>query len=146
MFSANKHPDGLVARIDRDLENLRNGLILLGIKPCCHCGTFFRASERSQLFDCGELVCLDCIHEWWASRSSELSLDDREVTERNLVHWLVNHHRAQVIRKTEEFSETPRQKLRLIVSCARCEGTGASVRKRCEACDGRGTVCLAISK
>jgi len=146
MFSQNKHPDGLVARIDRDLENLKKGLSLLGVKPCCCCGTFFRSSERNQLFDCGELVCLDCIHGWWTSRAPELTIEDREMIERKLVHWLLNHHRAKIIRKTEEFLNPQRRKLHLVVSCARCDGTGICLRKRCQSCDGRGTVCLAISK
>lgn len=146
MFNSNRQPDGVLARIDRDLENLKNGLTLLGVKPCCCCGTFFHSAERSHLFDCGELVCLDCIHEWWTTRSPELDLEDREIIERKLVNWLVNHHRAQVIRKTEELIGCPQHKFRLIVSCARCDGSSLSLGKRCPACDGRGTICLAISK
>lgn len=145
MFSQNRHPDGLVARIERDLGNRKNGLGLLGIKPCCCCGRFFRLSERSQLFDCGELVCLNCIHEWWTSRAPELTVEERDITELKRVHWLVNHHRAKVIRKTEEFLNPQRRGLHLVVSCARCDGTGISLRRRCQACDGQGTVCLAIS-
>lgn len=144
MYSPNKHPDGVLARIDRDLENLKNGLSLLGVKPCCRCGMFFRSSERSHLFDCGELVCLDCVYEWWTSRVPELSLQEREVIERKLVNWLVNHHRAQVIRKAGDFLNTPRRKFQLVVTCAHCDGADVRLRTRCRACDGRGTVWLAI--
>jgi hypothetical protein len=144
MYSANKHPDGVVARIDRDLENLKNGLSLLGVKPCCCCGTFFRSSERNRLFDCGDLVCLDCIYEWWTSRVPELPLKQRELVERKLVNWLVNHHRAQVIRKADDLLNPTPRKFQLVVSCAHCDGRGVCRRTPCRACDGRGTVWLAI--
>src|SRR5689334_4434969 len=88
----------ILRRIERDVENLREGMGLLGVKPCSWCKRFFRLSEPGTLFDCGELVCYDCIREWWPHRSAELSAKEREGIERKLVRWLLNHHGAEVMR------------------------------------------------
>jgi hypothetical protein len=138
--------DEILARIECDLDHLRDGLALVGVKPCCWCRKFFRYSNNGALFDCGELVCYGCVPEWWQRRRTELSVEDREVVERKLTRWLLNHHHATVIRQSAKLPESQRQELRIVVACQECRGTGKLRRERCRYCDGRGTVWVVIPK
>jgi hypothetical protein len=135
-----------LTRIERELEHLREGMGLLGVKSCSWCKKFFLASEPGALFDCGELVCYDCIREWWPHRSGELSAMDREAIERKLVRWLLNHRRAEVVRHAGQPPNGQAEDLRLVAVCTECEGAGTLLGARCRYCDGRGTVWVVIPK
>jgi len=98
-----KSLDERLASLERRLEHLKAGLGLLGAKPCDRCGVFCRSSDRGALFHGGELVCYNCIPQWWLQRSPKLGSDDRQQAERDLRRWLVSHHRAEVIGRPEDL-------------------------------------------
>jgi hypothetical protein len=88
-----------VLRIERRISQLVSALGLLGIEPCSVCGSFFRRSGPASLFNWnGELVCIGCVHEWWPMRCEQIDTADRKAVERQLTHWLVNHHNGKIIR------------------------------------------------
>ena len=134
----------ILARIERDLDHLREGLALLGVKRCCWCRKFFRHSQNGALFDCGELVCYGCVPEWWQRRRTELTVQDGQLVENKLTRWLLNHHHATIIQQSAKLPEAQRQKLRLVVACQECHGTGLLRREYCRYCDGRGTLWVVI--
>jgi hypothetical protein len=134
-----------LASLERELEHLKAGLGLLGVKPCCWCGKFYRRSDPGKLCDCGELVCFDCIPQWWLHRSPELSTNDRQKAERELRQWLVSHHGAEVIGRAGSLPKPERLLVNLVIGCERCNGSGtADTGRRCSHCDGRGTVWVLV--
>jgi hypothetical protein len=136
----------ILARLERELMRLKSGLELLGVKACCWCKNLFRASEPGSLFDAGELVCFTCVREWWPERSRALPAHDRELTEHRLVHWLLNHHGAKVIRNHERIPSGEQQDLRLVAACEECEGEGMWAGTKCHFCGGRGALWVVIPK
>jgi len=130
-----------LARIERELSLLREALSLLGLKGCSQCGRFFRASDGGALFDGGEPVCLECVEGWWEQRRQQLCVKDREIIERRLVNWLVNHHDAKLVLKPTPAAAGSMQ---IIAGCVQCDGAGTVAGRRCSACDGRGTVWLVV--
>jgi hypothetical protein len=138
--------DDALARIERDLELLRQGLSLLDVKPCSRCRRFFRA-EPGALFDSGrELICFGCIPQWWPQRSPELSVNDRELMEHRLVRWLLTRHHAHVIHQAEKLPPDQSQEFRLVTACEECGGTGTLTGSRCHYCNGRGTLWVVIPR
>jgi len=135
-----------LARLERELARLKTGLGLLGVKACSCCQNLFRATEPGKLFDAGDLVCFACIHHWWRERSPSLATQDRELIEHKLVHWLLNHHGAKVIRDRQKLPAGDEQELRLVASCEECEGKGVWAGAKCHFCDGTGALCLVIPK
>jgi hypothetical protein len=143
---ADKPIDETLARMERELELLRQGLSLLDIKPCSSCRRFFRA-EPGALFDAGhEFACFGCIPNWWPRRSPQLSARDRELMEHRLVRWLLSHHHAHVIHQAEKLPPDRPQEFRLVTDCEECEGTGNLLGSRCHYCNGRGTLWVVIPK
>jgi hypothetical protein len=137
--------DDRLASLERGLEHLKTALGLLGVKPCCWCDTFYRRSDPGALFDCGELVCFDCIPTWWLQRSPELSAGDRQKTERELRRWLVSHHHAEVIRRPADLPKPEQLVVKLVTGCEQCEASGKTYSGgRCSHCDGRGTVWVVV--
>ena len=133
----------LLERLERDLGLVRRALTLLGLRRCSQCGEFYRGSEAGALFDGGELICRDCVEEWWPQHREELKVRDREVVERRLVNWLVSYHGGKVLQRPEQDvgkSET----FRLTMSCVRCDGLGYVGGERCGSCDGRGAVWVVV--
>ena len=132
-----------LARIERELGNLKAGLGLLGLSACSKCGRFFRQADKEALFDGGELVCAGCVYEWWLSRSPQIGVKEREIIERKLVNWLVNYHNATIQHKPNAM-EGPGPGFRMVIACSQCNGTGQSSGKRCHSCNGCGTAWLSI--
>src|SRR5271165_3285596 len=132
-----------LARIERDLSLLQEALPLVGLKRCSQCGKFFRSSEPGALFDGGEPVCLECVEEWWVQRRQQLCVKDREVLERRLLSWLVNHHDAKL---TLEPTQAAAGSMQIVAGCVQCDGAGTVGGRRCSACGGRGTVWLVVPK
>jgi hypothetical protein len=142
---AGKDLDERLARLERGLEHLKAGLGLLGVKPCSWCGIYYRRSDPGALFDCGELICFDCVTTWWSHRSPELSANDREKAERELRRWLVSHHHAEVIRRPGDLPKPERLAVKLVTGCEQCEASGKTyMGGRCSHCDGRGTVWVVV--
>ena len=131
-------------RLERELWRVKSGLELLGVKACCCCQNLFRATEPGNLFDAGDLVCFACIRHWWPERSPTLAAPDRELIEHKLVHWLLNHHGAKVVRDHEKLPADDSQGIRLVAACEECEGTGVSAGAKCHFCGGRGALCLVV--
>ena len=140
-----KSLDERLASLERRLEHLKAGLGLLGAKPCDRCGVFCRSSDRGALFHGGELVCYNCIPQWWLQRSPKLGSDDRQQAERDLRRWLVSHHRAEVIGRPEDLPAPERLLMKLVTGCEQCNASGKTdTGKRCSNCDGRGTVWVVV--
>jgi hypothetical protein len=136
-----------VTGIERDLEQLREGLGLLGVKRCSWCKKFFRSSEPAALFDDGaELVCYGCIHEWWPHTCGGLELKDRETMEHKLVRWLVTYHGARLIQQSHKLPDEQLQEFRIAAECDQCEGTGMLLGSHCRYCGGEGTMWVVIAK
>src|ERR1035438_4288059 len=101
-----------LAGIELELQQLREGVALLGVKRCENCRKFFRSSDAAALFDDGvEMVCYSCVHEWWPKRGGEMELKDRVAIEHKLVRWLVNHHNAELIQKSRQLPNEQMQEL-----------------------------------
>jgi len=130
-----------LARIERELSLLRAALSLAGLKHCSRCGKFFRASDPGALFDGGEPVCVECVEGWWEQRRQELCVKDREIIERRLVNWLVNHHDARLMLQPTQAAAGSMQ---IIAGCVQCDGAGTIAGRQCSACGGRGTVWLVL--
>jgi len=140
-----KSPDERLAYLERELEHLKAGLGLLGIRPCSWCGVYYRRADAGALCDCGELVCYNCIPRWWPHRSPELSAESRLRVERELRQWLVGHHHAEVIGNIEDLPKPDRLMMKLVTGCEQCGGSGkTSSSGRCHYCDGGGTVWVIV--
>ena len=140
-----KSPDERLSSLERELDHLKAGLGLLGVKPCSCCANYYRSSDPGALFHGGELVCYNCIPQWWLQRSPKLSTDDRQQAERDLRRWLVSHHRAEVIGRAGDLPAPERLLMKLVTGCEQCNSSGKTdTGKRCSNCDGRGTVWLVV--
>ncbi len=132
-----------LARVEREQGLLQEALFLVGLKRCSQCGRFFRSSEPGALFDGGESVCVDCVERWWEQRRQQLCVKDREVIERRLVNWLVNHHGAKL---APQLTEATAGSMQIVAGCVQCDGLGTVAGRRCSSCGGRGTVWLVVPK
>ena len=114
-----------LAQVERELQQMRDGLALMAVKRCENCKRFYRSSDAAALFDDGtEVVCYVCIHEWWPRRGGELELKDRETIEHKLMRWLVAHHHAQLIPPSHKLSDEQSQEFRLAADCDQCAVVG----------------------
>jgi len=136
----------MLARVEQSLNDLVQGLSLLGLKRCSWCKRFVRASDPGALFGGGrEPVCLECVPAWWSSRREQLSCEDRKNMEGNLVFWLRNHHHARFIKGSGKPAATQPVKFELVASCLECRGTGTLMGdRRCRHCEGPGAVRVVV--
>lgn len=148
-IDANVVRDGLEQRmveilegVERNLNDLVQGLGLLGLKRCSQCRRFFRSSDPGALFGGGgELVCFECIPEWWPSHRERLTCEERQETESRLVFWLRNFHNARTLNGAGKLKGNQTVKFELEAHCLECRGTGIYMGdKRCRYCAGPGTV------
>lgn len=133
-----------VARLERDFERLTTAVGQLGIKACSRCKRFLRTSDPATLFDHGTPVCYGCVLEWWRHQCTQLSVKEREITERALKIWLLRYHHAEVIKNPQKLPKDPPAQLQLVVSCNECLAAGYVDGARCGFCDGRGTVWIVV--
>ena len=124
------HTDAL-ARLEREVDLLKQAVGLLGLKPCPQCCRYFRTSDRGARFDGGEVVCMDCLERWWAHRREQLSVSEREVVERRLVTWLVNYHDAKVVQPAATLGENPSESPGRWLYAMRWIWTGRRAALRC---------------
>ena len=137
--------DEKLASLERELEYLKAGLGLLGVKPCSCCGVFYGRSDPGALFNCGEFVCYACVARWWSHRRPQLSGKDRQTTESGLRRWLVTYHHAKVIAKSRDLPEPERLVMKLVTGCEQCSASGKSYSGApCSYCDGRGSVWVVV--
>jgi hypothetical protein len=116
----------VLARLEVDLERLKDAFGLLGVSACSWCKKFFRRSDPGALFDAGELVCYGCIREWWPQHSAQLSAKERETLEGKLVFWLRDFHHAETFKDPAKLPESSLQELHIVANCLECRGTGKS--------------------
>jgi hypothetical protein len=137
-----------MVRVEHDLDDVINGLALLGVKRCSQCKQFFRSSEPGALFENGHTVCYKCIPEWWAASSQRLGVEDRERLEGKLASWLRKHHNAEVVKETPgKAFEAGNAEFQLIAKCVECGGSGKLMEgERCRFCNGFGTVRIVVPK
>jgi len=136
-----------LARAERELERMRSGLSMLGIKRCSSCQAFFHLTDSAALFaDSGESVCYGCIPAWWPARSETLDSTDRLPIEHRLVRWLVAHHNGRLIQQSHKLPEENLQEFRLLISCEQCEGTGKLLGGHCHYCGSQGAMWLVVPK
>jgi hypothetical protein len=139
--------EDVLARLELDLQRLRDAFGLLGVSPCSWCKKFLRRTEPGALFDAGELICYGCIHEWWPQRCAQLTSKDRESLEGKLVFWLRDFHHAETFKDPAKLPESSVQELHIVANCLECHGTGKSLgQDHCRFCDDRGTVWVIVSK
>jgi hypothetical protein len=137
----------VLARLEVDLERLKEAFGLLGVSACSWCKKFFRRSDPGALFDAGELICYGCIREWWPQRCTQLSTKERENLEGKLVFWLRDHHGAELFKDPAKLPETSLQELHIVANCLECHGTGKSLgQEHCRYCEDRGTVWVIVSR
>jgi len=130
-----------VARLERDLQLLKNGVRLLGLCPCGNCGKYFQSSDAKALFDAGELVCRACLPEWWEGIEATMSIADRQALEHKLARWLVANYNAKIIRDAKKLPRAEMVTLKMVVACEQCNGTAKTETGAiCRNCEGRGTV------
>ncbi len=136
----------ILARVEHNLNDLAQGLSLLGLKRCSWCKRFLRSSDPGALFGGdGELVCFGCVPAWWPSRREQLSCEDRKKIEGNLVFWLRSFHNAHLVKDSRKTSENQPVKFELVASCLECRGTGTLMGdRRCRYCDGPGAVRVVV--
>jgi len=137
-------PEDLEARLARmvkELNSLKAGLRLLGVKQCNTCGKWFLSQDGKALFEAGDPVCYNCIQKWWQQRAPELNIDERQVIEHKLLRWLVAHYSAQVIHQARKLPRPEALELKIMVACDQCNGLGKTgSHSECHHCEGRGTV------
>jgi hypothetical protein len=136
---------GSPENIERDLANMKEGLSLLGIRPCSSCGKFFRSSSASDTFSyMGETVCYDCLESWWEARAAKLDLATRNAFEQKLMRWLIDNHGAVVVRDPGSLPSSLEADFRLVVNCHECGGTGLLGKGQCRHCRGNKMIWVVV--
>lgn len=131
-----------LTRIERELERQKTGLGLLGIKPCSRCGIFYL---QRALFSYGELVCFNCIQQWWLDHCPQFNPNDRLRAENELCRWLLNHHQAELISRLNDLPSPEQLRIKLVVGCESCHNKGKTHSgRKCNQCDGRGTLWVVV--
>lgn len=137
-------PQDLEARFSRiveELNHIKAGLRLLGVKQCRSCGKYFLSQDRTALFEAGEPVCHNCIQDWWEKRSPELSIEERQSIEHKLLRWLVACYNALVIHQAKKLPRPEDLELKIVVACDQCNGAGKTDGGGpCHHCEGRGSL------
>ena len=141
MPAETKDLEASLARMAQELDHLKDGLALLGVKPCSSCGKYFQDADGKTLLDAGQLVCYDCLQDWWHQRAPALGIEQRQAVEHKILRWLVANRNAKVIRQAEKMPRADAIELKIVVGCEQCNGTGKVDKGgKCHACDGRGSV------
>ena len=137
-----------LSRVERDLNDLIGGLALLGVKRCSQCKQFFRCADPGAIFECDQIVCYNCIPDWWSSLSVRVRIDERERIEGKLASWLRKHHRAEVVKVTPgNVPDTTNAEFQIAAKCQECAGSGKLMEgERCRFCNGLGTVRIVVPK
>ena len=144
--AAPRATEDTLAALERRLAHVEMALGEVGLRACGYCGRYFRHSAPGALFELHGAVCLDCIPEWLAQLSGDVTVPERRTIERQLLQWLVAHHQGTIVRESRKLPESDLTRLRLVVGCERCDGTGTVSNSRCRYCDGRGTFWVVLLK
>jgi hypothetical protein len=126
-----------LARLERELAQMKEGLGLLGARPCSVCGRYLLTANPGNLFHTGqEFVCYPCLSNWWRERCPQLDTAERGAIESKLMRWLIQHHNAQVVRELKDLPPSELQEVHLVAACPECHGTGKLAGERCRHCLG----------
>lgn len=135
-----------LAYIAKELDNIREGLRMLGLKQCSCCRKYFKCPDGKNLLNAGQLVCYRCVSGWWEQHSPKISIKERNTIERELLRWLTTYHGARVIRRLSQMPATEDIQLKMVVGCEQCNRTGQSGTTKCQNCDGRGSEWVVVVK
>ena len=130
----------------KELDSLRAGVALLGLRQCSCCGKYFNSADSKNLLKAGDLVCYSCVFDWWRRRSPVLALEERTAVEGKLLRWLVADHGAKVIRDARRLPEPDAIELKFVVACGHCGGIGRFGGAACQSCNGLGTEWVVVLK
>lgn len=142
--STENDPD--LAFVLHELECLREGVSLLGLKQCSCCRRYFHCPDAKNLLNVGQLVCYRCVESWWQQRSPKLGIEERRNAERQILRWLVAYHGAKVIRDMRHMPAADTIELKVVVGCEQCAGKGSRGAEACSNCDGRGSQWVVVLK
>jgi hypothetical protein len=131
----------LLEGVERNLNDLVQGLSLLGVKRCSWCKRFYRTDPGALFSGGGEVVCFECIPAWWPARREQLTCEERQKAEGTLVYWLRSFHNARSLSGSGKPDADQNVKFELVASCLECHGTGTYLGdKLCRYCAGPGAV------
>jgi hypothetical protein len=135
-----------LAYISRELDSIRAGLKILGLNQCSCCRKYYLCPDGKNLVNVGQQVCYRCVGGWWEQRSPQVSIEERNTVEHQLLRWLTAYHGAKVIRRPGQMPAAEDIQLKVVVRCEQCLGTGLSDAAKCLNCDGRGFVWVVVSR
>jgi hypothetical protein len=135
-----------LAYLSRELDHIRDGLRLLGLKQCNCCRKYFLCPDGKNLLNAGQLVCYQCVTGWWEQRSPKLTIEERKTAEHQILRWLLTYHGARIIRRLSQMPAAENIVLKMVVGCEQCNGTGQSGASRCQNCDGRGSEWIVVAR
>jgi hypothetical protein len=135
-----------LAFISRELDNIRDGLKLLGLKQCSCCRKYFMCPDGKNLLSAGQLVCVRCVSSWWEQRSPKISIEERNTIEHQILRWLTAYYGAKVIRRLSQMPAAEDIALKIVVGCEQCGGTGRVSTARCQNCDGCGSEWVVVAR
>jgi len=144
--AAPRGSEDAVAALERRLARVEMALEQVGLRACRQCGRYFRHSTPRALFELRGAVCVDCIPEWLAQLGGDVTVPERRTIERKLMQWLVAHHQGTIVRESRKLPESDLLKLKVVVGCERCDGSGTVSNSRCKYCDGRETLWVVLLK
>lgn len=137
----------VLARLERDMANLKDALGTLGLRACSLCGKFYPSSNPGNLFTiCGDSVCYACLSVWWPGHRQSLDEPKRQLSEYKLRDWLIRYHNAKVFREFRDLPPKELQDVNVVVACRECKGKGRLAGGRCRHCLGNGTVWVVTGK
>jgi hypothetical protein len=134
-------------RLEREVAQMKEGLGLLGARPCSVCGRYSLSANPGNLFHGeAELVCYACLSNWWSERCPQLRIAERSAIESKLMRWLVQYHDAQIFRELKDLPSSGQQEVHLVAACPECHGTGKLASERCRHCLGNRNVWVITMK
>jgi len=137
----------VLARLEREVANLKSAFALLGARQCSSCEKFYLTSNPGNLFSaCGDSVCYACLSAWWSGRCHHLDIPSRSAIEHKLMRWLVDYHGGVVFRELAQLPPQELQDVHIVVACFECSGTGKQDGERCRYCRGSGSVWVVTMK
>lgn len=130
----------------QELNSLRAGVSLLGLRQCNCCRHYYRCPDAKNLLNLGQLVCYKCLEEWWRNASPGLGIEERMNAERQILRWLVAYHDAKIIRDAKNMPDRDSIELKIVVGCVQCAGRGTDSGHSCQNCHGRGSEWVVVLK
>jgi hypothetical protein len=135
-----------LAYLSSELDKIKEGLKLLGLQQCSCCRKYFKCLDGKNLLNAGQLVCYRCVSDWWQQRSPQISIEERNAVEHQLLRWLTAYYEAKVIRRPGQMPAPENILLKIVVRCEQCMGAGMMDGTKCQSCDARGFVWVVVTR